>query len=151
MPKLNLAGPGPSYCYEVIATSRTPIGSMSKNNIVKSSAPPPPLDEDVVPPPPLDALAMTTAVLASAAGGAPVHETQYVTLPVLDSVLDLDPEEARVSDQPSPAMPPEAEQPSLFLQLQLSETPWPAVTVDAVALSVTEGVGAEADVGGIST
>jgi hypothetical protein len=126
---------------------------MSKNNSVKSSAPPPPppLDEDVVPPPPLDALVMTTTVLASAAGGAPVHVMEYVTLPVLASVMDFDPEEARFPDQPSPAVPPEAEQPSLFLALQLSETPWPAVSVDALAVSVTEGVGVEADVGGTAT
>jgi hypothetical protein len=45
-----------------------------------------------------------------------------VTLPVLDSVTDFDPEGPRAPDQPSPEVPPDAEHASAFFELQVKET-----------------------------
>jgi hypothetical protein len=51
---------------------------------------------------------MTTDVLAVAAGGAPAHVMEYVTVPTLLSVTFIDPEVDRVPVQPSPELPPVA-------------------------------------------
>jgi hypothetical protein len=51
----------------------------------------------------------STVVIAIAAGGAPVQVIPYVRLPAVDSVTFIEPDSARVPDQPSPESPPVAE------------------------------------------
>jgi hypothetical protein len=83
---------------------------------------------------------MTTDVLAVAAGGAPAHVIEYVTVPTLVSVTVIDPELDSVPVQPSPALPPEATQESAFDEFQVSEMAEPADCVASLLDKVTDGV-----------
>jgi hypothetical protein len=56
------------------------------------------------------------------------------------------PDGERLPLQPSPAAPPEAEHESALLELHVSETLWPELTVVALAERLAVGVGAAADV-----
>jgi hypothetical protein len=99
------------------------------------SEPPPPPELELV------ALVKSTVAIAIAAGGGPVHVIPYVRLPALDSLIFIEPESARGPDQPSPALPPVAVQPSEFFVLHESVTLC-ATTCELILLvSVTAGVG----------
>jgi hypothetical protein len=91
---------------------------------------------------------MTTDMLAVAAGGAPEQVIKYVTVPALVSVTVIDPEDASVPVQPSPALPPVAIQEAAFFELHVSEMLEPAVCVEALLDSVTLGVATFAEVAG---
>jgi hypothetical protein len=105
----------------------------------RSKDPPPPWDEPVLEPD-VEGVTKTTEVLAVAAGGAPAHVIEYVTAPAPDSVTVMVPASPRVPVHPSPEFPPEAAQESALVELHLSETLCPVVSVESLLVSVTAGV-----------
>jgi hypothetical protein len=122
----------------IAASSRRPTASkISESGPSEPPPPPPPLELELE----LVALVKSTVAIAIAAGGAPVHVIPYVRLPALDSLIFIEPESAREPDQPSPASPPVAVQPSEFFVLHESVTLC-ATTCELILLvSVTAGVG----------
>ena len=91
---------------------------------------------------------MTTEVLAVAAGGAPAHVMEYVTVPTAVSVTDMDPDDPRVPVHPSPAVPPDATQESALVEVQVSEMPEPADCAASLVDRVTLGVATVGELGG---
>jgi hypothetical protein len=97
------------------------------------------------------ALSMTTEALAVAAGGAPAHVMEKVTVPAFVSVTFIEPEDESEPVHPSPGFPPVAEHVLAFFELQVKEILWPAVCVEALLDSVTLGVATFGDVAGTAT
>ena len=83
----------------------------------------------------------STAALAVAAGGAPVHVMSYVNEPAAASVTGIVPESASEPLHPSPFPPPDAVQALAFWEFHVRVTALPSTWLAALAFNVTDGVG----------